>query len=512
MTSAADPAAQTTGAKVMRGGAWTAVSSVLPQLYTVAISIVAARFLGPSEFGRQSFIAFVALSVFQVLTTGIALTLMRSVAENLGRGRGDEAQGLIAWAWRLQTAAALVGGGGLVVVALAGADPRAAWALAGAFVGFGVLQSVANAVLLGAQRFRAAALVGMVTGGVTVPLTIGVLVAGGGITGIFAVEAAVAAANLVWTALLARAAVRDLPPAVPAPAALRRAALAFAGWATAGAVVTLVVWRRSEFVFLAHYASDAEIGLYSIAFAAVSALSALPERLSTVLISAFATLRGADAQDRIRWGYGRSLRLLVLLALPLAAGVAAVGPAFLRLIYGEDYRGAGAVLVVLVAALPFLAVSSISSALLQGLDDARTPLLVGLGAAVVNVVLAFALIPRHAAVGAAWASAGAQIAAGAGMYACARRVTGPADWRPGSLGRCALASAGCAGAARAVLAGLGGVAGFLVATLAGAAAFGLLALALRILSRDDVEWLSGHLGHLAGGRARTVLQRLSSRA
>ena len=80
---------------------------------------------------------------------------------------------------------------------------------------------------------------------------------------------------------------------------LRRGALRFAGWTTVSALVTLVVWRRSEFLFLAHYSTDAQIGLYSIAFATVTAISAIPEQLSTVLVSAFATLRGADAAERI---------------------------------------------------------------------------------------------------------------------------------------------------------------------------------------------------------------------
>src|SRR3954447_1409855 len=148
VTPVADPAKETTGASVMRGGAWTALSHAIPQLYTVAVSIAAARFLGPSDFGRQSFIAFVALSLLTVLTSGIALTLMRSVAAALGRREPEQARGLIAWAVRLQTLAAIVGGGALVAAAALGATPAAAWVLAGAFVAFGVLQSVANAVLL----------------------------------------------------------------------------------------------------------------------------------------------------------------------------------------------------------------------------------------------------------------------------------------------------------------------------------------------------------------------------
>ena len=249
---------------------------------------------------------------------------------------------------------------------------------------------------------------------------------------------------------------------------MRRATLRFVGWTTANALVTLVVWRRSEFVFLAHYSTDVEIALYSIAFATVAAIAAVPERLSEVLVSAFATLRGADATERIRTGFSRSLRLLVMATLPLTAGVAAVGPELLRLVYGDEYREAGDVLLAVVAVIPFLAVSSISVSFLSGLGDARTPLVAGLFAAVVNIALAFVLVPRYDALGAGLANAGAQVAATAALYAAARRVSGPVDWRPGSLVRVALAAAGCALASVGVLSVLGGPGGLVLAVAAGA--------------------------------------------
>ena len=234
--------------------------------------------------------------------------------------------------------------------------------LAGAFVAFGVLQSVANAVLLGIQNFRGAALIGLVTGAVAVPATIAILAAGGGIAGIFAVEAAVAAANLALdgAARPPRACAACPRRSRPSPE-LRRSALRFAGWTTLSAAMSLIVWGRSEFLFLAHYSTDVEIGLYSIGFATVTALAALPQRLSTVLVSAFATLHGADASERIRLGFSRALRLMVIMVLPLTAGAAAVGPALLRVIYGDDYREAGTVLLILVGVIPCLAVASIAA-------------------------------------------------------------------------------------------------------------------------------------------------------
>jgi O-antigen/teichoic acid export membrane protein len=507
MTSARDAAAQTTGATVVRGGAWTAMSHVIPQLYALAVSIAAARVLGPSDFGRQSFISFIAISVLMTLTSGMALALMRSVAEAVGAGRPRDAVALTAWAWRVQAITALAGGGALVAAALFGARPGAAWILAGVFVALGVFQSVANAVLLGLQRFRSAATIGLVTGAAMVPVAIGVLAAGGGIVGLFAVEAAMAAVNLAWIAVLARRALGSPRDAAPVGPEVRAATLRFAGWTTANALVSLVVWRRSEFVFLAHYSTDVQIGLYSIAFATVTAIAALPERLSEVLVSAFATLRGADAGERIRTGFSRSLRLLLMATLPLTAGLAAVGPDLLRLVYGDEYREAGTVLLVVVGVIPFLAVSSVSASLMSGLGDARTPLTAGVFAAAVNIGLAFALVPRLEAVGAGLSNTGAQVAASAAMYAGARRLSGRVDWRPGSLARCALAALGCALTSVLALRTVGGAAGLVLAVPAGAVAFAALALALRVLSADDAAWLHGHFGHLLGGRTGAFLRR-----
>src|SRR6266516_369552 len=88
-----DAAAATTGATVLSGGAWKAASLTLPQLYALVQSIVAARFLGPSGMGVQSFIAFTEISVVNLLTVGLSNSLMRYIGERLGlrsRRRGGE--------------------------------------------------------------------------------------------------------------------------------------------------------------------------------------------------------------------------------------------------------------------------------------------------------------------------------------------------------------------------------------------------------------------------------------
>ncbi len=290
-------AATTTGTSVARSSAWNLAATVLPQTYLVAVSIAAARVLGPADFGRQSFIAFVELSLVTMFVAGLATAVSRFVGAALGAQEPGYVHTLVRVSVRLAWAAALVTAAIMIVVAIAGAGPQAAWIFAGIFAATSVLQQERNAVLTGFQRWREVTLGGLAVGAVAAMVVVAVLALGGGISGIFAVEAATGAVFLVWTIVLARRALRSLADGRTTGAPTKRM-LRFTGIASLGVVLTLVVWRRSEFLFLNYYSTNTEIGLYSIAFAAAAAVLLLPLAVTGVLLPSIATLHGADERAR----------------------------------------------------------------------------------------------------------------------------------------------------------------------------------------------------------------------
>ena len=203
-------AAATTGASVVRGGLWKMLANALPQLYALVLSVVAARYLGPSGMGRQSFIAFVEATTITLLSGSFSLALMRYIGEAVGAGRAGSARWLAVRILWIEMAAALVGGGALVVIAALGGTPRDAWLLAALAVVSSIVATVPGAVLAGLQRWRDATIAGLTTGGVGVVATIVVLSLGGRITAMFAVEAIVTTIALLWTGALARGALAEL--------------------------------------------------------------------------------------------------------------------------------------------------------------------------------------------------------------------------------------------------------------------------------------------------------------
>jgi O-antigen/teichoic acid export membrane protein len=494
-------AAATTGRSVLGGSAWSASGKLLPQLYTLAVSIAAARLLTPDEFGRQSFIAFVELSLVMLLTAGLPIALMRHIGETLGREQPAMVRGLVRWAWGVELTAAAAGAGVLGVVAILGAEPRGAWALAGVACALGILHTVPSSLLIGAQLWRPATIAGLVNGAVGTVATILVLMAGGGITGMFAVEAATSAVILLWTTLLARRAAVGLSPTVAAAGTLRQAVTRWALVASLGVVLNFIVWRRSEFFFLDAFSSDRQIALYSIVFALVVAMLRLPEALSEVTSPAIATLYGAGEHARIRAGYGRAARLVLIMALPMTAAGSAVGPAAIETIWGEEYAAAGPLLLISLATFPILPLFAIARGALIGIGKQKVLITASAGAALVDISLAAALVPSLDAIGAAIANAVAQLAAGIPIVVATRRTFGEIDWAPGALLRTAVASGIAALAALGTVLALGGVVGLLLGLAVGIAVFAAGAVTLKILPPDDARWLAGAIGHVAGGRA-----------
>jgi O-antigen/teichoic acid export membrane protein len=504
-------AAATTGASVLRGSLWHGLSLVVPQLYTLGISIAAARYLGPDLLGRQSFISFVALSTAVLVSGALPFAVTRYVGETVGAGGAAVVRGLIRWAWRIQVFSALAGCAILLAIAFLGASPRSAWVLAAVVTLAAVLHNIPTALLIGLQRWRQAAIVGLVTGLLSLAAIIGVLAGGYGITGMFAVEAGVSAVNLLWTGVLARRALRDLSPVSEPPGELRRLVARYTLLDSIGVLLTLVVWRRSELFFLEHYSTDRQIALYSIPFAMVAALGLLPGALGATLTSAVATLFGAGSHDRIRSGYGRALRLILLVSMPLTAGGLALGPALIVLLYGKEFAGTKTVLLVLLAGFPLVAAMQASMAVLAGLGRILVPTVATAIAAAVNVGLDFALIPGRGAVGAAIANLCGQVVVAGLIVAFALRSVGGARLEPRSLAGGLAASAAGGLVAWLVVERISGGAGFVAGLAAGVAVFFVLAALVRVIPLVDTAWLEQAVGGRLGPTAARLCRHFGSR-
>lgn len=500
---------RTTGRSVLRGGAWLTFALTLPQFYTLVLSVVAARFLGPADMGRQSYLAFVSSALTMVVTLGLPIAMQRYIGVTIGAGRPGQARGLVAWAWKVVGGLAVLG---FVAVYSFGffqyEDLRVAWLLAGLVTGLSILQATAATTLLGLQLWRQASVFGLAAGAITVVASVLVLHLGHGITGMFAVQAAATAFSMAGTAWLARRAIVRVAPVKEDPERLPRQVVRFAALMSLSILLEVVLTRRSEFFFLQHYSPSEQLAYYSIAFAAVAAAATITAALNPVAITAVATLSGAEQPERISSGYSRGMRMLLTVGLALTAGALALGPLTIRVVYGDDYAPAGIVLVVLVF-VPLLVtpLAAFAGATLAGINVLAMPLLWGVAGLFVDLAIAFALIPHLDAIGAALANNGGRLVAGLPVvFLASRRFR--ARWWGRRILAAGLAAACCGLIAWGVSAAVAAVSHDALALaagcVAGVGAYLAAATTVKVLGTDDAEWLREALGPRLGPVIRVV--------
>lgn len=502
-----EPAQTTTGAHAFRGGLWQSSAQVVPYVYTTIASIVAAHVLHPDQMGRQSFIAFTVV-VAQTLTTGgLGNAIVRYVGELRGKGREWTVPALAAWSWKATGILGALGALALVGVAASGASPTLAWLFAAVAALAGAVNRVPGGVLLGTQGWRSHALVSIVTGAVAVVVTVVVLLLGAGVNGMLGVTAATAVAMLVWLTVLMRRRLRLLNAEREPLGPLRREVVRFSLALSVPVILGLVIIQRSELFFLDHYSSDRQIALYSIAFSATAALTAVSAGIGAVLTPSVATLVGSGEFDRIRRGYSRVLRLGLLFSLPLTCASLALGPTLLHLVYGPRYEGVGDILLVILLTLPLIPLSGASGALLVGYGRVRALIVIGFIAASADLGLAALLVPRFDGIGAAIANTSASIVSGALVIGFAvRRVRGVHLGWPSVL-RVLGVSVVASGLARLVLVGGNDWILFAAATAVEVAVLGVGALTIRIVSTDDAAFLVR--AFKGGARVTRLFQRLA---
>jgi O-antigen/teichoic acid export membrane protein len=486
-------AATTSASKVARGSLWELSAFALPQLYVVVTSALIARVLGAAEFGRLTFIASLQAAIVIVCEWGVPFATMRFVAELFGANRQAAVAGLVRWTYRTTGFGALTGIVVMVGIAATSGPPHVAWYLAAAATPFAIMHSAPSAVLTGAQRWRDARIFGMVTGFGAMIAKIGVVSVGGGISALFAVDLCVVAVNFAGTLLLARRVTAPLPPA-ELPGELATRVRSFARLGTVSVLVALIVYQRTEIFALAHFKTDADIARYSVPYALVSALLLFPSAVAQALSPAFATLWGAGEIDRIRSGFGRGLRLVIMLALGFTAATIAVGQDLITLVYGHAFDGVQPVLLLLALSIPFVPLASLSSSLLRGIGVLGALTVVGVVASVADIALAVALVPPFNTVGAAVANTLAQILGSLPLVVYSIRRIGGVELAWGALARAAVAFALACAAGLALTRTLGPVTGLLIGGAAFVAVLIVAARPLRVLARDDAVWVAAVLG------------------
>jgi O-antigen/teichoic acid export membrane protein len=363
----------------LAGGQATTTIAALIWLYFVP------RAIGPAGMGEVAVATSVTALLGAVVTMGSDTLLVRDIArvhERAGSLVGSAAVVRLAWLVPVVALVALythvlhVGTEQAVLLWLATAGMMLASisaALQAAFTGLEQMQYVALASVLGGLLTRCAG--------------IGLVLAGFGVIAMLASSLVISGVVLLMNAVWARR--RFTPRWRPDRAEIRYVVSGSLTFWVGGLIFNVYLWIDT--VILSAMAPVAVLGWYGVPIQIFSTALMVPVLIGTACFPRLSRRHG-DGPDRLRSAARPALETILLLSLPLSAGLATVARPLVTDLYGPRFNGAIGVLVVLAITLVPTYFNTVAYVVLAASDRQSVWFRVVVTATVLNVLLNVVLI------------------------------------------------------------------------------------------------------------------------
>lgn len=407
--------------KILKNSFWYGLETILETVIFIGTQIAVARYLGPKKMGYFSYINFFVITVTRTSGVGLASTTRKYMSEFLATDRPGVARAVYHLAHKYQfIGALLLTALGLVTVVAFG-DPqyRLMSILLILSITPGVMSWVpaqANNAFEDVYPNTVSALGYLFCYAAIMVLTV---VFHWDLPGIAAATLIGRTCEVFLRTIPLNRKLRQMP-LDELPKEVIQRIRKYCAEAVGIQLLMSVVWDRSEFVFLRHYCSLEQIAFYSISVGLTDKLLLLPRTFS------FATgvtlmVESSRENNRVDSIVKNGVRFLFLVTLPVNLGAAAIAFGALRVAYGTRYIAATVPMMVAAVLGIARAFQDMPDILLRSADRQRYLLGALVTAGIFNIGIDWLLIPRYAAVGAAWGNGLSQALGVTLIWVMARR-------------------------------------------------------------------------------------------
>jgi O-antigen/teichoic acid export membrane protein len=371
----------------------------LAQIISTGLSLVLVilitRFLGDVGYGKLGF----AMSLAAVLTILTPLGLNQLLIREVARHKDSAAKYLgntLVIEFLLSVVAFAFIALAVSVMRLA-PDVAVVLYIAGGCNILAIFSGTVKCVFRAYEKMEYDALLTSIKSLVTVAASAVVLLLGYGLVAVMLAYLAAAALDLViTTGITLKRFVRPqlemdyafwkhmIPPALPF------AALSLTG----------VIYGQIDIIILKDMRGDAMVGWYNAAFVLASTFSVIPSILSSAIFPVLSRFH-VSSQESLRFTVQKSTKYLMILGLPIAAGIALLAAPIISLVYGADFSPAVPALRILALYIPLIFLNSTLGVMLTSVDKQRLRLFCYLASTLARVGLLLLLVSRLSLTGAA---------------------------------------------------------------------------------------------------------------
>lgn len=169
------------------------------------------------------------------------------------------------------------------------------------------------------------------------------------------------------------------------------------------ASIVTFAYFKADTILLSILKSGADVGVYNVAYKVIENLIFFPAMVVGLVLPLLSRFAFTD-QRAFSLIADKTLKVFVVLAVPLVIGAFALSPQIVALIGGAGFPESASVLRILIFSLAFIFFGQFFNALLivKNLQNKLMKALIA--AAILNISLNFFLIPRYSYIGAAFTS------------------------------------------------------------------------------------------------------------
>ena len=377
-----------------RNTAFLLVATLFTNLAAFVWNVYLARYLGTAGFGILS-TALALTGIFSILADlGIGTYITREIARNPGGARELVAAGLGNRIILSCIVFVLI-----LLFPLTGLYSGTAAAVIVFIAGYMLLTSFSsffNSIFQGFQRMEYQTVWNILNSLFILVGVLAVVWLGGSVVQVAVAYLIAAALSLVYSA--ATFTRRFFTPGLSFSRDMIREAIPFG----ITSVFSLIYfWIDS--VMLSLMKGDVSVGLYNAPYRLLTVITSLYGVYLTAVFPVMSRFH-VESEDSLRFTYMRSLKYLIIIAVPLIFTVFTLAGPLIELIFSAKYLESVPALRVLIIATAFMFINGVSSSLLGSANRQITVTRITGVAALFNVTLNLALIPRFDFMGASVAT------------------------------------------------------------------------------------------------------------
>jgi O-antigen/teichoic acid export membrane protein len=384
------------GKSVAKNAFWLVLATTLNKLIAFVTFVAVARLVGPHVTGTY----FYSVSVTSVFVTfadlGMTPVVIRAIAA--ARGEGERFLGAALRLKLILAPIAILSAIGYGVLNNVDVTTISAISIACLVMTADTYHLVLYGSLRGKQNLRPEAM-GMLIGQIlTAVASVTAALLGLGAVGLASALLVGSLWNVVWAVAKTRG--FGIKIGVPATAEYGRLLNEALPFAIAG--IAVKGYSYFDSLLIHAYQGATAVGIYAVGYKMTYAWQFLPLTFTAALYPAMAAAWSKQDHEGLKRTFLGSLRLMAAISFPIAAGLSALSPRIIPLIYGKEFLAAIPSFSILAWVLIPIFLDFPVGSLLNATHRAQLKTAAMLGTLFVNVVLNTILVPSLGPVGAAW--------------------------------------------------------------------------------------------------------------